>query len=84
VPRITDLCSCIYVFGCKLSLVRLWDGDFGVTPVDGITIGFTCAAFCFHMAHISFASSWYVFVLLLLLLLLFETHSICTFNITVT
>ena len=25
VPRITDLYICIYVFGCKLSLVRLCD-----------------------------------------------------------
>jgi len=28
-----------------------------------ITIGNTCAAFCFHIAHISFASSWYLFCL---------------------
>ena len=47
-PRITDFCSCIYVLGCKLSLVRLCDSDFGITPVDDITIGITCAAFCFH------------------------------------
>ena len=60
-PRITDFCVCIYVFGCKLSVVRLCDSDFGITPVDDITIGITCAAFCFHIAHIS---------LLLLLLLL--------------
>jgi len=45
----------MYVLGCKLSLVRLCDGDFGITPVDDITIGITCAAFCFHIAHISFA-----------------------------
>jgi len=44
---------CIYVFGCKLSVVRLCDSDFGITPVDDITIGITCAAFCFHLAHIS-------------------------------
>ena len=44
-----------------LSLVRLCDSDFGITPVDNITIGITCAAFCFHIAHISFASSWYLF-----------------------
>ena len=43
-PRITDCCSCIYVFGCRLSLVRLCDSDFGITPVDDITIGITCAA----------------------------------------
>jgi len=33
VPRITDFCSCIYVLGCKLSLVTLCDSDFGITPV---------------------------------------------------
>ena len=62
-PRIIDFCSCIYVFRCKLRLVRLCDSDFGITPVDDITFGITCAAFCFHIAHISFASSWYLFCL---------------------
>jgi len=42
---------------------RLSDNDFGITPVDDITIGITCAAFCFHIAHNSFASSWYLFCL---------------------
>ena len=79
-PRITDFCSCIYVFGCKLSLLGLCDSDFGITPADDITIGITCAAFCFHIAHISFAKSWYLFclsviALLLLLLLLFYISS---------
>ena len=60
-PKITDFCSSIYVLGCRLSVVRLCDSDFGITPVYDITIGITCAAFCFHIAHIS----------LLLLLLLF-------------
>ena len=64
-PRITDFCSCIYVFGCKLSLVRFCDGDFGITPVDDITIGITCAAFCLHIAHISFASSWYFIIIII-------------------
>ena len=50
-PRNTDFCSCIYVLGCRLSLVRLCDSDFGITPVDDITIGITCAAFCFHITH---------------------------------
>jgi len=59
VPRITDFYSCMYVFGYRLSLVRL-DSDFGITLVDDITIGITCAAFCFHLTHISFASSWYL------------------------
>ena len=63
VARITDFCSCMYVFGCKLSLVRLCDSDFGITPVDDITIGITCAAFCFHKARISFASPWCLFCL---------------------
>jgi len=61
VPRITDFCSCVYVLGCRLSPVRLCDSDFGITPVDDITIGINCAAFYFHIAHISFASSWYLF-----------------------
>jgi hypothetical protein len=52
VPQITHFYSCIYVLGCKLSLVRLCDSDFGITPVVDITIGVTCAAFCFHIAHI--------------------------------
>ena len=69
VPRITDFCCFIYVFGCRLSLVRLCDIDFGITPIDDITIGITCAVFCFHMADISF-------ILLLLLLLLLLKHVI--------
>ena len=69
-PRITDFCSCIYVLGCKLSLVRLCDSDFEITPVDDITIGVTSADLCCHMAYISFASSWHLLCLLLLLLLL--------------
>jgi hypothetical protein len=63
VPRITDFCICIYVFWCKLSRFRLCDSDFVITPVDDITIGITRTAFCFHIAHISFASSWYLFCL---------------------
>jgi hypothetical protein len=49
---------------------RLCDSDFGITAVDDITVGITCAAFCFQMAHISFASSWTLVLLLLLLLYL--------------
>jgi len=67
----TDFCSCMYVFGCKLSLVRLCDSDFGITPIDDITIGIVCAACCFHVAHISFASSWYLFCLLVIVLCCF-------------
>ena len=63
-----DFCSCIYVFRCKLSLVRLCDSDFGITSIDDITIRITLAAFCFHIAHISFASSWYLFCLLVIVL----------------
>jgi hypothetical protein len=38
----------IYVFGCKLSFFGLYDSDFGITPVDDITIGITWgAAFAF-------------------------------------
>ena len=68
VPRITEFCSCIYVLGCKLSVVRLCDSDFGITAVDDITIGITCAAFCFRIAHISFASSWYLLCLSVIVL----------------
>ena len=38
-PRITDFCICVYVFGCRLSLFRLCGSDFGITPVDDITKG---------------------------------------------
>jgi len=68
VPRIRDFCICIYVLESKLSLVRLCDSDSGITPVDDITSGITCAAFCFHIAHISFASSWYLFCLSVIVL----------------
>jgi hypothetical protein len=44
VLRITDFCICIYVLGCKLSVVRPRDSDFGITPIDDINIGITCAA----------------------------------------
>ena len=30
VPRITDFCVCIYVFGCKSSLFRLCGCDYGI------------------------------------------------------
>jgi len=49
----------MYVYGCRLSLVRLCDSEFGTTPADNITIGITCAAFCFHMAHISLIYYYY-------------------------
>ena len=58
----------IYVLGCKLSVVRLCDSDCGITAVDDITVGIICAAFCFHIAHIVFASSWYLFCLLVIVL----------------
>jgi len=64
----TDFCSCIYVFGFRLSLVRLCDSGFGITPVDDITIGITCGAFYLHIAHISLASSWYSFCLSVIVL----------------
>jgi len=53
----------MYVFGCRLSLFRLCGIDFWITPVDDITNGITWAVFCFHIAHISFAGSWYLFCL---------------------
>ena len=68
VLRITDFCSCIYVLGCKLNLVRLCRSDFGITPVHNITIGITCAAFCYLIAHMSFTSSWYLVCLSIIVL----------------
>ena len=59
-PRITEFCICMHVCGCKLSIFRLYDSDFEITPVNYITIRITCTAFCFYIAHISFASSWYL------------------------
>ena len=69
-PRITDFFICIYeyVFGRNLSLVTLCDSDFGIIPVDDVTIGITCAAFCFHIALISFASPWHLFCLSVIVL----------------
>jgi len=42
----------------------------GIIPVDDITIGINCAAFCFHIAHISFASSWYLFCLSVIIIII--------------
>ena len=75
-PSITDSCSCIHILGCKLSLFRLCYGDFRITPVDDITIGIICAAFCFHTAHISFANSWYLFCVSVIVL-----ARLCVFRI---
>jgi hypothetical protein len=58
----------MYVFGCRLCFLRLCGSDFGITPVDDITNGITWAVFCFHIAHISFASSWYLFCLSVIVL----------------
>jgi hypothetical protein len=60
------------VLRCKLSLVKLCDSDFGITPIDDITAGITCAAFCFHIAHISFAISWYLFCLSVVIIIIIE------------
>jgi len=58
----------MYVLGCRLSLFRLCGSDFGITAVDDIINGITWAVFCFHIAHISFASSWYLFCLSVIIL----------------
>jgi hypothetical protein len=42
----------------------------GITPVDDITIGITSTAFCFHIAHSSFASSWYLFCLSIIIIII--------------
>jgi len=52
------------------SLFRLCESDFGITAVDGIIIGTTCAAFCFHIAQFSFASSWYLFCLSVIIIII--------------
>ena len=82
VPRIADICNCIYIyiyiFECKLSLVRLCDSDFGIIPADGITIGITCAAFCFHMAHISFASTFIVIIIIIIIIIITEETEMFT------
>jgi hypothetical protein len=81
VPRITDFCICVYVFGCKLSLIRLCGSDFLITPVDDITVGIICAAFSFHIAHISFASSWYLFCLsVIIIIIIIETVGVLVPN----
>ena len=52
----------VYMYWGASCLVRLCDSDFGITPVDDITIGITCAAICLLL---------FLFLFLLLLLLLF-------------
>ena len=47
-----------------------------LTPVDDLIIGITLTVFCFHIAHISFASSWYLLcfsVIVLAILCVFGT-----------
>jgi hypothetical protein len=62
----------IFAFVCTYSdagcLFKLCDNDFGITAVDDITNGITWAVFCFHIAHISFASSWNLFCLSVIVL----------------
>jgi hypothetical protein len=58
----------MYVFGYKLSLSRFCDSDFGITPIDDITVGISCAVLCFHIAHISFAPSWHLLCLSVIVL----------------
>jgi len=59
-----EIFAVVYMYsGASWGLVRLCDSNFGITPVDYITIGITCAVFHFHIAHISFASYWYLFCL---------------------
>ena len=58
----------VYTYSGASCSVKLCDSDLEITPVDAITIGITCAAFCFHIEHISFASSWYLFCLSVIVL----------------
>jgi hypothetical protein len=64
------------VFGCRLSLFKLCDSDFGIIPVAAITIGTNCTASFFHITRISFASSWYLFCLSVIVL-----ARLCVFGI---
>jgi hypothetical protein len=41
----------VYMYWGAGFLVTVCDNDSGITPVDYITIGITCAAFCFHITH---------------------------------
>jgi hypothetical protein len=72
----------VYMYlDASCSLFRLCDSDFGIIPVDDITIGITCAAFYFHIAHISFASSWYLlFIIIICYLLLLSIIIIINCN----
>jgi hypothetical protein len=47
---------------------RFCGSDFSITPIDDITNGIILAVFCFHIAHISFASSWYLYCLSVIVL----------------
>jgi len=61
----------MYVLGCRLSLVRLCDSDFRITPVDDIIIGITFAAFCFHIAHrISFAIIIIIIIMMIIIIII--------------
>ena len=64
VPKITEFCSCVYVLGCKLSLVRLCGIDFGITPLDRDHL----CCLLLLMAHISFPGSRYLFCLSVIVL----------------
>ena len=66
-----------YVFGCNISLFVFCGIDFGITPVDDITVGITWAAFCFHIARISLASSWHLFCLLVIVYYYYYYYYCC-------
>ena len=58
----------LYVLGCKLSLFRLCGSNFGITPVDDITNGIAWAVFCFHIAHISFATIIIIIIIIIIIM----------------
>ena len=60
--RITDLCICIYVFGCKLSLARLCDSEYGITPADDITIIIIIIIIIIITTIISFMQGIYTYI----------------------
>ena len=70
VPRITDFCSCIYVFWCRLSLVRLLIVTFELIPQILLSGSLALPmASTWHIFHSPVLGTFLNFTLLLLLLI---------------
>ena len=48
---ITDFCRYMYILVCRCSLICVCDKDFGITPVQGITIGNYYYKYYYYVAH---------------------------------